>query len=194
MSTEPNSAQVFAGPVVVYLAPGGTAPPSLAAQPTPSNWLSAGFSPVGYTDTGAELVSTPAQKDVIPDEVISPVLQIITSVKAELKVVLLEATIENLNRAIGLTQFTNPGLGIKTLGLGSGNPLVFWRIGLQGPSPGGAASRVILAWRTQVISAVTQSYSRKTESKLACAFSCLSDSSQPVGQDVWLITDFGVGS
>jgi hypothetical protein len=194
MATEPNSANVFAGAVVVYAAPAGTAPPSLASQPTPAQWLSAGFSPVGYTDTGCELVSTPAVKDVIPDESISPVLQIITSVKAEMKVTLIEATIENLNRAIGLTLFTNPGLGIKTLGLGSGNPLVFWRMALQGPSPGGAASRVVIAWRTQVISAITQAYSRKSESKLACAFSCLTDSSQPVGSDIWQITDFGVGS
>jgi hypothetical protein len=192
--TEPNVANVFAGPTVTYLAPAGTAPPSLATQPTPATWASAGYQAIGYTENGVDLISTPSIKDITPDETITPILQIITGVKAEVKVTLFEASIENLAKAIGLTVLTNPGTGIKTLGLGSGNPLITWRLGFQGPSPGGAASRVIVCWRVQVISAITQSYQRKDISKLACSFSALTDSSQPVGSDVWLITDFGVGS
>jgi hypothetical protein len=192
--SEPNAANVFAGPTVTYLAAAGTAPPSLATQPTPATWIAAGYNPIGYTENGVDFISTPSVKDIIPDEVITPILQIITGIKAEIKVVLFEPTLENLERAIGLSFLTNPGTGIKTLGLGSGNPLKTFRLGFQGAAPGGAAARVIVAWRVQVISAITQSYQRKDVSKLACTFSALTDSTQPVASDVYLVTDFNAGS
>lgn len=194
MATEPNVANVFAGPTALYLAAVGTAPPSLATPPADADWLTAGFKRLGYTDSGVDLVSTPSVKDITPDETISPILQIITGVKADFKVTLYEATIENLNRAIALTALTNPGSGIKTLGLGSGNPLITWALGFQGPAPGGATDRVIVAWRVQVTSAITQSYQRKDISKLACTFSALADSSQASSQDVYKVVDFNAGS
>lgn len=194
MSTEPNVANVFAGPTVTYLAPAGTAPPSLATQPSPATWIAAGYSPIGYTDNGVDFISTPSVKDVIPDEVITPILQIITGIKAEIKVTLFEPTLENLERAIGLSFLTNPGTGIKTLGLGSGNALKIFRLGFQGAAPGGQAARVIIAWRVQVVSAITQSYQRKDVAKLACTFSALSDSSQASTEDVYKVTDFNAGS
>lgn len=194
MATEPNAANVFAGPTALYLATVGTAPPSLAALPADSDWITAGWKRLGYSDSGVDIVSTPTVKDIIPDEVISPILQIITAVKAEFKVTLYEPTIENLSRAIALTALTNPGSGIKTLGLGSGNPLITWALGFQGPAPGGATARVIVAWKVQVISAITQSYQRKDISKLACTFSALTDSTQASSQDVYKVVDFNAGS
>lgn len=194
MSTEPNVANVFAGPTVTYLAPAGTAPPSLATQPSPATWIAAGYSPIGYTENGVDLVSTPSVKEIIADESISPLIYLVTAIKAEIKVTLFEASIENLARAISCTVLTNPGTGIKTLGLGSGNPLVAFRLGFQGAAPGGQGSRVIVAWRVQVTSAITQSYQRKDISKLACTFSALSDSSQATTEDVYKVTDFNAGS
>ena len=70
--SEPNAVNVSAGPALLYVAASGTAFPSLATKPAASDWATAGFSPVGYTESGVEIVSTPSVKDVTPDELISP--------------------------------------------------------------------------------------------------------------------------
>lgn len=191
---EPNSANVFAGPTALYLAAAATAPPSLATLPAASAWTTAGYSLVGYTDSGVEFVTTPSVKDIIPDEVISPILQLVTGVKVEIKATLLEPTLENLQRAIALSALTNPGLGIKTLSIGSGNPLKEFALGFQGPAPGGATDRVITVWRVNVSSAIAQSYQRKDVAKLACVFSALADSTKASGRDIYEVTDFNAGS
>jgi hypothetical protein len=192
---EPNTANVFAGPTVLYLAPAHTAPPSLATiPPTSTDWTTAGFAAVGYTSDGVEFSTTPAVKPIVPDEVISPVLQIITDLKFEVKAKLLERHLENLARATAMATLTNPGTGVKTLNVGSGNPLAEYVLGFQGPAPGGPTDRVIIVWRVQVISAVSQHYMRKDAPTLDCTFSALADSTKPSTQDVYQITDFAAGS
>jgi len=192
---EPNQANVFAGPTVLYIAPKGTAPPALTTTPpTSTDWGTAGFKSVGYSNDGVQIVTTPAVKPIVPDEVISPVLQIITDLKVEVKIKLLERHLENLAYATALAVFTNPGTGVKTLTVGSGNPLLEYALGFQGPAPGGVNDRVCLIWRVQVISAITQHYMRKDAPALDVTFSALSDSTKAAPQDVYSITDFAAGS
>lgn len=191
---EPNAANVFAGPTVLYIAPKGTAPPSLATLPTAASWATAGFTAFGYTSDGVEFISTPGVKPIVPDETISPVLQIITDLKVEVKAKLLERHIEVLSKVTGLAILTNPGTGIKTMSVGSGNPLLEFVMGFQGPAPGGATSRVIVVWRVQSISAITQHYQRKDVPAFDATFSALTDSSQPATQDVYQVVDYGAGS
>lgn len=203
MSTvEPNVANIFAGAIAIYIANTGTPqplaagspPPFFTAKPAAADWLSAGFARVGFTENGLELVSTPATKDFTPDELITPALTLVTGVKVEAKCTLWETQAENLARGIALAVLSNPGLGIKTVGLGSGNPLKEFVIGAQGPSANGTDTRVLMMWRVNVLGAITQAYSRKDISKLPCTFNGLSDSSKPTGYDVYAITDFGAGS
>lgn len=192
MATEPNAANVFAGPAVLYVAAVGTAPPSLAALPIATDWSA--WQALGYTETGIELVTTPSVKDITPDEEISPVLQLVTAVKVEVKATLMECTIENLSRAISLSVLVNPGTGIKTLSYGSGNSLQQFAIGIQGPAPGGASDRVITVWKANLVSASTQAYSRKSEAKLAVVFTALADSTKLAGRNIYEVTDFNAGS
>jgi hypothetical protein len=189
-TTEPNGANVFAGPTVLYHAPKGTAPPALSTPPDAAAWGTAGFLAFGYTDDGVEIITTPGVKPIVPDESISPVIQLITDLKTEIKAKLLERHIENLANVVPLSVMTTAS-GVKTLKVGSGNPLVELVLGFQGPSPGGAMDRVIIVWRAQVISAISQKYMRKDAPAFDVTFSALSDSNQPAAQDVYTVTDFG---
>jgi len=191
---EPNAANVFAGPAVLYVAPAATPPPTLTTPPTSTTWTAAGFKPVGYTDDGVEFTTTPGVKPIVPDEVISPVLQIITDLKVEVKAKLLERHIENLAYVTAMSVLTNPGTGTKTLDVGSGNPLTEFVLGFQGPSPSGPSNRVIVVWRAQIISAITQKYLRKDVPSLDVTFSALSDSTKAATKDVYSITDYSAGS
>lgn len=191
---EPNVNNAIIGPIVLYFAPTGTAFPSMATKPADAAWVTAGFSRVGYTEDGASVNTTPQKKDFTPDETITPIKTVITGIAGELKTTLWENTLENLARAIGLSLLSNPGTGIKTMSFGSGNVLAEYAIGVQGPGVGGVDSRVIQIWRTNSVSTMSQSYSRKDISKLACTFNLLTDSTKAVTRDVFEIVDFGAGS
>lgn len=191
---EPNATNVFAGPTVLYTAPAGTAPPSLASQPSSATWLAAGFTALGYTDDGVMFTTTPTVKDITPDEVLTPVLQIVGAIKLEVKVKLLERHIENLAKVQTLSVLTNPGTGIKTLAMGSGNALTEFVLGFQGPDQGAPLGRVAMVWRAQVISGVSQHYMRKDVPSFDVTFSALTDSTKAVTRDVYEITDFSAGS
>jgi hypothetical protein len=191
---EPNAANVFAGPAVLYVAPAATPPPTLTTPPTATTWGAAGFQAVGYSDDGVEFVTTPGVKPIVPDEVISPVLQIITDLKVEVKMKLLERHIENLARVTAMSLLTNPGTGTKTMAVGSGNPLTEFVLGFQGPSPSGASNRVIMVWRAQIISAITAKYQRKDVPAFDVTWSALSDSTKAATRDVYEVTDYNAGS
>lgn len=191
---EPNAANVFAGATKLFLAPAATAPPTLTTPPTDTTWGTAGFLNIGYTDDGVDIISTPGVKPIVPDEVISPVLQIITDLKVEVKTKMLERHIENLAKVTPMASLSNPGTGTKTMSVGSGNPLVEYVLGFQGASPSGAMNRVMMVWRVQQISAITQHYMRKDVPPFDVTFSALSDSTKAVGRDVYEVTDYNAGS
>lgn len=191
---EPNVSNIIAGPTVLYLAAAGTAPPSLASIPAASDWLTAGFKPCGYSENGVDFVTTPSVKDFTPDESLAPVKQLVQGLKVEVKIALWESHLENLERAISMSLLSNPGTGIKTLSVGSGNSLKEFALGFQGAGPGGLLARVVNVWRVNVTSPTTQSYQRKDISKLPSTFSALTDSTKAPGRDVYEITDFNAGS
>jgi hypothetical protein len=191
---EPNAANVISGPAVIYVAPAATAFPSFASLPAASAWTGAGFVAVGYTDTGVDITDTPSVKEIVPDEVISPVKQIVTGLKTEIKFTLLEATLENISKAIALASLNNPGTGIKTLSVGSGNPLQEFTLGLVGPGIGGSGQRVLAVNRVNSLAAVQQNYTRKDVTKVAVTFTALADSTKASTADVYQVVDFGAGS
>jgi hypothetical protein len=106
----------------------------------------------------------------------------------------LERHIENLAKVQTLSVLTNPGTGIKTLAMGSGNPLNEFVLGFQGPSIGGATDRIIMVWRVQVTSGISQHYMRKDVPSFDVTFSALTDSTKAITRDVYEVTDFAAGS
>jgi len=180
----------------MWIAASGTPPPSFATKPANADWIAAGFRAVGYTESGVDIVTTPATKDFTPDEAIAPILTTVTGIKVEVKATLWETNLENINVATALSSLSNPGLGIKTLSVGSGNPLLEWAIGIQSASPGQNFSdgSVTMVWRVNVTSAISLNRSRKDIAKLACTFNALTDSSKSSGVDVYETIDFTAGS
>ena len=191
---EPSASNIIAGPVSIYLAATGTAFPSLATAPAAADWATAGFKAVGYTEAGAEITDTPTVLAVKPDEVIGVAKQFPTDLKTEIKLTLLEATLENWSRAVALASLSNPGSGTKTMSVGSGNPLQEFALGLQGTGPGGANDRVATIWRVNSLAAVTVNFARKKNSVIAVTFTALVDSTKSSGYDVYQVVDFNAGS
>lgn len=194
MATEPSSVNVSAGPAVIYLAASGTAFPSLATKPAATDWATAGFTAVGYTESGVDITTTPSVKPITPDEVISPVKQIVTDVKAEIKTTLLEATLEHMSKVVALATLSNPGLGIKTMSVGSGNPLQEFALGIQTASVGGSDDRVTQVWRVNSLAAVSENHTRKDVTKVAVTWTALVDSTKASGRDLYETVDFNAGS
>lgn len=191
---EPNQQNVIVGPIVLYVAPYGTAFPSLVAKPTASSWTTAGFSLVGYTADGAELTITPAKKDFTPDETLTPIKSIPTGLTGELKVTLMESHLENIQRVTAMSIIANPGTGIKTVSIGSGNALTEWSIGVQGQGVGAVDGMVWTIFRATSVSAVALKKTRKDITQLAATFTLLSDSTRANTLDVAQIIDFSAGS
>lgn len=191
---EPTAQNVIVGPVVLYIAAYGTGFPALTAKPTASSWTTAQFSLMGYTEDGASLNITPAKKDFTPDELLTPIKTIPTGLTGELKVTLWETNAENLQRVIAMSTVANPGTGIKTVSVGSGNPLQEWAIGVQGAGVGAADGMVWTIFRATSVSAVEIKKTRKDISKLAATFTLLSDSTRANTSDVAQIIDFSAGS
>ena len=102
VQVEPNVANVFAAPALIYVAPYQTTFPSLAAKPTAADWATAGFRRIGYTEAGMDITVTPATKDVIADESITPLDTLITGIKVEAKTTMMESSLENLEIAVSM--------------------------------------------------------------------------------------------
>jgi hypothetical protein len=182
-----DATNVIAGSGIMYLAPAGTAVPSIASLPI--TWT--GFDSPGYTDDGVEFVYSPTFKDITVDEEMSPVDKLLTAEKLEVNVKLAETTLKNLQKAIAGSSLVE-GVGISTLYLGSASSTQEWILGFVGPAPlaNGNASRVILLWRVKATAAVTFKYQRKDKVIYTVKFEALADSTKSAGQRLAKIQDY----
>jgi hypothetical protein len=182
-----DSANVIAGSGQMYLAPAGTAVPTLTSLPI--TWT--GFTSPGYTDDGVEFIYSPTFKDINVDEEMAPVKKLLTAEKLEINIKMAETTLLNLQKAIAGSSLTE-GAGVSTLYLGSAAALQEWVLGFVGPAPvgGGNSTRVILCWRVMPIAAVTFKYQRKDKVVYAVKFEALADSTQAAGQRLAKIIDY----
>src|SRR5437868_4664234 len=85
-------ANVISGPGKLFLAPKGTALPTLSGAEADFS----AFSNPGFTDKGIEIDYTSTDKDIDVDELTTPVDVLITAEKLVVNVVLAETTLENL--------------------------------------------------------------------------------------------------
>ena len=189
-------ANVIAGAGALYLAPSGTAAPSLATMPTDSSWTAAGFVGSGYTDDGVQFTYTPQVKDIEVDEEMSPVQILLIGEKLEISLKFAEVTLNNLLRAIAGSSLVE-GSGISTLYLGTPlqSAVQQYVLGFMGPAPGLEPNaintgRVILVHRVVAIAAVTEHYQRKDKRVFNVKFQAIADSTQQQGQRLAQIIDY----
>lgn len=160
--SEPNTANVIAGPGLLYVAPLGTALPTFGIHGEyPVTWPS-GWVQVGYTDAGIDVTYTPSVKGIMVDEVTAPVLDVLTEEKFHIAAHLAEATLSNLANAISACTFTPEagGDGLLQISIGA-LPLTYVMVGVQGPAPGTAKARVILLPKAICNSSVAFKIQRK---------------------------------
>jgi hypothetical protein len=191
-----QATNVITGSGFFYIAPKGTAFPSLATMPTDTTWQTAGFVPSGYTDDGIQTVYTPQFKDITVDEELSPVDVRLIGEKLEISFKMAESTLNNLVRAIAGSTLTL-GAGVSTLSIGSPSDAGQGEVvlGFMGPAPGtetGASTtgRVMQVWRAKNTAAVTYHAQRKDKVIFNVKFTALADSSQAAGAKLAKITDY----
>jgi hypothetical protein len=187
---------VIAGAGFCYLAPAGTALPTLSTMPTDSTWQAAGFVPTGYTDDGVQFTYTPQTKDITVDEEMGPVQVLLIGEKLEISFKMAEVTLNNLLKSIAGASLVLAA-GVSTLYLGSPaqSAVQEFVLGFMGPAPGtevGALNtgRVIVVWRVKSTAAVTEHFQRKDKRFYQVKFTALVDSTQSAGQKLAKIIDY----
>jgi hypothetical protein len=196
-----DSANVIVGYGYLYTAPKGTALPSLATQPTPSTWATAGFTEAGYTDDGVTITYTPTFKSIEVDESMSPVDIRLVGEKLEVSVKLAEATLLNLVASIAGATLTETST-TSTLTLGNpANPdqgeIV---LAFQGPAPQSipgtnTLGRVFVMFRAKASAAVSYHAQRKDKVVYNVKWEAMALSSAAAGAQLAEIIDYtGTGS
>lgn len=189
--SEPNVNQVIAGPAQLYSAPVGTAIPT-AVSTSPATWPPVWAAPwqrLGYTEKGVDLVFTPSIKGFTPDEEAFPIYDIFESAKCDVSAILWEATLENYNRALSASTFTDDGISKRTVATGT-TTLTYISIAFQGPAPATDTmsspattplGRVLIVYKAIVTSAISLAMTRKDLQK----FSCKWEARKIQGQDLY---------
>lgn len=177
-----DTANVISGPATLFVAPDGTALPTLTGNASDF----AAFSQPGYTDKGIEFDYASTDKDIDVDELTSPVDVLITAEKLTVTVALAETTLQNLYFAIsgGVLVSANE----LTIG-GKIRPSRFV-LGIMGPAPTTGLIRQILIFRAIPKGTVKMHYQRKDKLIYQAQFQALGISTLPLGANLCDIKDF----
>lgn len=194
---EPDVTQVIAGPAVVYVAALGSTLPTLDGHGEyPIVWPVA-WKAIGYTDGGVDAVYTPTFKEIDVDEEASPVGDILTKEKYEIKLTFAEATLKNYSASISACTYTDDSAANEAIfvkGGQNGNPvqypLTYTMVGVQGPAPGTNLARIIILQKALPSGAVSLKMTRKDNQKFGVTFSARRINGQPLYQ----LTDLTVGA
>lgn len=196
-----DSANVIVGYGYLYVAPYGTALPSLTTQPTNSTWTAAGFTEAGFTDDGVTIGYTPTFKDIEVDESMLPIDVRLIGEKVDVSVKLAEATLLNLQASIAGSTLTEAG-GVSTLTIGNpSNPdqgaIV---LAFQGPAPTSlpginTLGRVFVVYKAKATAAVSYHAQRKDKVVLSVKWQGIGVPGNAQGNQVMEIIDYtGTGS
>ena len=172
-------ANITVGPSQVFLAPAGTAEPTLTGS---ANDFSA-FNEPGFTMDGIEWDYTPTWKDIVVDELMGPAKKILVSHKLLISAKLAETTLQNLAYAIPGATFTGTDLTIGSIQAPE------FVLGWIGPAANGK-QRECLAYRVVSIAAVKAHYQRKDMVIYATQFECLADPTKLAPADLATYKDF----
>jgi len=181
MPAQPDVSQILAGPGLIYIAPLGSALPSLVAPLVwPSGWYA-----VGYTDAGIDAIYTPTIKEIYVDEVPAVVGDILEKEKFVVQAHLAEASLPNLAAAISACTYTpaTPQVSAGAMAL------QYTMVGVVGPAPDTYTSRVILIQKAITTVAVSMKITRKDKQLIPVSW----DARQLPGTVLFSITDIGTG-
>src|SRR5579862_782670 len=181
MPAQPDVSQILVGPGLIMIAPVGTTQPTLTA---PLSWP-AGWSAVGYTDAGVDVIYTPTIKEVYVDEEAAVVADILEKEKFVVQAHLAEVDLPNLNAAIAASTYI-PATPQITFG---SQALNYIAVGVAGPAPDTYTNRVILVQKAITTVAVSMKITRKDKQVLPVSWDARKLSGQPLGT----ITDIGTG-
>jgi len=179
---------ILVGAVNVYVAPVGTAPPD--EDDNPLVWT--GWTNVGYTDGGVELEYSPDYSDHFVDQETGPVKTTLTQESATLRAPMAEATLQNLNRVISASSFSQvvaaSGVtGKDILKVGSGTPAEV-AVGFEGKSPENFW-RLFIGWRALVVGAVGQAYRKDEKLIFPAEYRLNVDSTKTAGERLFRMVD-----
>lgn len=158
--SEPDSSQIVAGSGLLYIAPLGTAIPSLNVHGEfPVTWP-AGWVAVGYTQKGIDIVYTPTIKELRVDEATAPVGDILEQEKFAIAVSLAEANLPNLANAVSASTITTNTAG-GTIQLSAGAQAIkYVMLGIQAPAPSPNKGRIVICQKVIAKAAVSLKINR----------------------------------
>ena len=188
-------ANIVVGPGELFLAPVGTAPPD--EEQNILNW--AGWTNLGFTDGGLEVEYTPEAADHFVDQELGPVKTTLTAEQFVVRAPLAEATLQNLNKAISASTFSQVAAGggitgkdILTVGTG---PLTEFALGFEAESPESQADgtqgwRLLIVWRVLSVAAIGQAYRKGEKTLFPAEFRAQVESSKPKGERMFRLVDW----
>lgn len=184
---EPDATQIVAGSGVLYVAVLGSTLPSLDAHGEyPVVWPAA-WKAVGYTEDGIDMTYTPTIKPLHVDEETAPVGDVLTEEKFHVSAKLAEATLQNLNRAIAASAYTDDSTAESDINVKVGSKaLNYTMVGVDGPAPGTNLRRVVIMQKAIATAAVSMKMQRKDKVIIPVSF----EARQLSGQNLFQIHDF----
>jgi hypothetical protein len=183
-------ANVISGPANLFVLQEPTTPTYPTLTGAASDFLSAGFADVGFTDKGIEFDYASTDKDIDVDELTSPVDVLITGEKLTVSLALAETTLTNLFYAI--SGGTLVSADEVTIG-GKIRPTRFI-LGIIGPAPVTATAplgiREALIYRAIPKGTVKMHYQRKDKLMYQANFQALGLDTLALGANLCDIKDF----
>lgn len=183
-----NADNVVVGVGDVYVSPVGTALPT---QTGGVFTFGAGWTNVGYTKDGVEVLYSQEIFEGKVDQELSPVVRMLMGEKMSIKTKLAETTIENIQRAIPASTLSTAG-GLKTLHMGGG---ALSEIQVAFCGKGGVDEldaefqRVFILYRSQSDAPVNIGHKANDLTVLDVTWTALADSTKPKGKRLGCIME-----
>lgn len=169
--SEPDVTQLVSGSGKLYVAPLGTALPTVdASGEFPVVWPM-GWVAVGYTEAGIDAAYAPSMKELTVDEEAAVVGDILQTEKFTVSAQLAEATLANLNRAISASSLVDHSASLGDVHLSAGSlPLTYTMVGIEAPAPGTDKVRLIIVQKAIAKANVSMKIQRKDKVIFPCEF------------------------
>lgn len=159
---EPDVTQLVAGSGLLYVAPLGTALPTVDGHGEypivwPNGWVA-----LGYTEAGIDIVYTPTFKELTVDEEAGSVGDLLVTEKFHIAAQLAEGTLANLNRAISASTLTDHTTTLSDINLNAGSQAPkYVMVGVSSPAPGTNKIRLTIVQKAMSTAAVSFKVQRK---------------------------------
>ncbi len=190
---------ILVGLVTMYIAPEGTALPTITGDVVPDPWGGA-WVLVGFTDGGVEVVYTPEFSDIKVDDFHAPIRKTLVGEALTLKVSLAEAILDNYKHAISQSVRTDVSSASmiaesEQFEIGDGSVDVV-AVGFQGTPPGlvaadpSTAFRVLSIPRCYSVGEFGQAYTKGEKTMVPIEFSAVADVTKASGKTLMSILDW----